>query len=362
MEKNRIALEGGTIATGGTQVDVKGALEDLAAPHAKLQYQARVGLADIARIFRVPELRAGRATVDGSGEWAPGSGLALTGAVHASGVEYRDDALRLVDFRGDGMASVSTRGVFANNLRVSLLWRCAKRQAAGSGAGPDRQFEGCTDRDIEIGGVALNLLGGTFRGEAKLGQLDHYAVKGELSGVNARRTVAMYSTEPLPWDALVFGSVSLDGSLKHGKELRAGGNLQLAPAPASEPVRGQLQVAYEARNGSLDVGRSTVSLPHSRVDFSGSLNSELKVHLETGDLNDLLPALGQSVATLPVKLGSGRAQFDGSVTGNLSNPRIAGHLTANNFTVSDQHVNSVEGDVNVSADYLAGVLKRDDSQ
>src|ERR1017187_4983154 len=35
MEKNRIALDTATIATGATRVEVNGALEDLAAPHAK---------------------------------------------------------------------------------------------------------------------------------------------------------------------------------------------------------------------------------------------------------------------------------------------------------------------------------------
>ena len=92
------------------------------------------------------------------------------------------------------------------------------------------------------------------------------------------------------------------------------------------------------------------------MDFSGAINSELKVHLETSDLNDLLPALGTSAASVPVKLGNGpalgAALFDGSVTGNLNNPRIAGRLRANNFTFSDQHVDSLEADVMAAADFL----------
>src|ERR1039457_3170482 len=168
-------------------------------------------------------------------------------------------------------------------------------------------------------------MGSSLRGQAQLRQLDHFSVTGELCGVDSRRTVAMYSSEPLPWDALVFGAVRLEGSLENAKQLRAGGNLTLAPAPSGGAVHGQVQLAYDALNGALDVGHSTVSLPHSRVDFSGAINSELKVHLETSDLNDLLPALGKSAASLPVKLGSSQAPgaivFDGSVTGNLNNPR-----------------------------------------
>ena len=207
-------------------------------------------------------------------------------------------------------------------------------------------------KDIEIGGVGLSVMGGSFRGQAGLRQLDRYTVTGEVSGMDARRTVAMYSSEPLPWDALVFGGVTLEGSLQNTKDLRAGGNLQLAPAPSGDAVSGQIHVAYDGASGALDLGRSTVSLPHSRADFSGALNSELKVHLETRNLDDLLPVMGTSAASLPVKLGSGQAIFDGSVTGDLGNPRIAGHLRATNFTFSDEHVDALEADVVAAADYL----------
>src|ERR1019366_6948006 len=191
-------------------------------------------------------------------------------------------------------------------LRISVFYAVDARREAVQGKVGSFALR---NRDIEIGGVALTLMGGSFHGQAHLRQLDHYSVTGEFSGVDARRTVAMYSTEPLPWDALVFGAVTLDGSLKNSKDLRAGGNL--TPAPTGDAVRGEIHVAYDAAGGTLDMGQSTVSLPHSRADFSGAINSELKVHVETRDLNDLLPALGQSAAALPVKLGSGQAVFDG---------------------------------------------------
>src|ERR1035441_9754763 len=345
MEKNRIAVDSGTITTSATRVELHGALEDLAAPHAHFQFQAHAALTDIARIFRAPQLRAGVGLVDGTGEWTTANGLALAGTLHAKGVEYRDDVMRLVDFRSDGAVSASTKGVFASGLRLSGFYAVDARREAVQGRVGSFALR---KKDIEIGGVALTLMGGTFLGQAHLRQLDHYSVTGEFSGVDARRTVAMYSTEPLPWDALVFGAVTLDGSLKNSKDLRAGGNLTLAPAPTGDAVRGEIHVAYDAAGGTLDMGQSTVSLPHSRADFSGAINSELKVHVETRDLNDLLPALGQSSSALPVKfdrsgpqvgtpvaapnganvpigaatvrerlLNSGQATFDGAVTGDL---------------------------------------------
>ena len=353
MEKNRLAIDSGTIATGATQVTVNGALDDLAAPNAHFQYQAGVAVTDVARIFRVPQLRSGGALASGTGEWSSASGLVLKGNVNASGVEYRDNVLRLVNFRGDGAVSASAAGVGATGLRISGFYaRDGRREAV---QGKIASFT-LRDRNIEIGGVALTLLNGSFRGQAGLRQLDRYSVTGEVSGIDTRRAIALYSSEPLPWDALVFGGVKLEGSLKRGKELRAIGNLTLAPAPSGDEVRGQIQVAYDAGSGVLDLGRSTVSLPHSRVDFSGALNRELRVHLETHDLGDLLPALGKTAADVPVKLGTGTPPgavlFDGNVVGDLNNPRIAGRLHASNFIFSDQHFDSVEGDVVASADYL----------
>src|SRR5260370_39820146 len=43
---------------------------------------------------------------------------------------------------------------------------------------------------------------------------------------------------------------------------------------------------------------------------------------------------------------------DGSVAGDVTNQRITGHVSANNFTFSDQHVDSLEADVAAAADYL----------
>ena len=59
---------------------------------------------------------------------------------------------------------------------------------------------------------------------------------------------------------------------------------------------------------------------------------------------------------MPVKLGSGATLgaivFDGSVTGNLNNPRVAGHVRASDFALSGQHLDSVEADVVAASDNI----------
>ncbi len=349
LEKNRVALDSGKLSTGTTHVDVSGAVEDLAAPHGNFRYEARVALPDIARIFRVPELRAGRAVVGGNAQWTPATGLALAGIVHAAGVEFRDNNIRLVDFRADGVATAGVKGVDASGMRVAGFYAYEKHREPVEGHIASFALR---HKDIDLNGIALTLLKGSFRGEARVRDLAGYLVTGELSGVDSRRTVAIYNPEPLPWDALVFGPVRVEGSFKDPASLRVGAHLRLAPAASGDAVSGDVNATYIARSGTLDLGRSTVSLPHSRADLSGAIGGEMKVHVETSDLNDILPVLGKSASSLPVKLANGAAVFDGSVAGNLKNPRVAGHIRAANVFYAGQNVDSLDADLVVSADYL----------
>ena len=95
VEKNRIARDLGELSTGGSTVELSGALDDLTSPRASFQYDARVSLADVARMFHAPELRRGDVQVGGSGSFSGSAGLAATGNVRASGVEYRDSIMLL---------------------------------------------------------------------------------------------------------------------------------------------------------------------------------------------------------------------------------------------------------------------------
>ena len=130
----------------------------------------------------------------------------------------------------------------------------------------------------------------------------------------------------------------LEGSLRRKSELRFSANLAVTPAAGSAPVHGQITANYDASSEILDVGRSTLTLPSSRADFSGAFGREMRAHLETTDLNDLLPLLGQNANALPVKLQGGSAVFDGTVTGKLEHPEFAGRLTAKSFLVEGRRV------------------------
>jgi translocation and assembly module TamB len=76
----------------------------------------------------------------------------------------------------------------------------------------------------------------------------------------------------------------------------------------------------------------------------------MQAKIETRDLNDLLPLLGESAESLPVHLNGGAARFEGTVTGPLDRPRFGGRLNATGFTVLGRPVDSLRADVTASAD------------
>ncbi|HTX35726.1 MAG TPA: translocation/assembly module TamB domain-containing protein [Bryobacteraceae bacterium] len=377
VEKNRIQVTAGHAWTADTAVDFTGALENLAAPAAKVQFEARLPAAEAGRLARVPQLRSGAVEVTGSAAWSQAAGASMEGRLHATGLNYRDASVALRDFRLDGGVRADARGIQASGLRLAGV--CTATVAAKTATAPTARVapsrsrlrlparggvksglpvEGqigevrLAGRDVELDGVALAVLGGSFQGTARLRDWREYHVAGRVAGFRVRPMVAMYSPEPLPWDALVSGAVELEGALGEPDRLRASGEWEIAPAPQSAPVRGQINARYVASTGVLDLGRSTLSLPASQVDFSGALDSQLHVHLETRDFEDLLPAAGRSAASLPVKLENGAAVFDGTITGKLDQPRVAGHLRVTNVAYQGRRLDALAGDLAAAADSL----------
>jgi translocation and assembly module TamB len=350
FEKNRIGVTSAKIATGDSHIDFSGAVEDLVSPRGSFRYNLSASLADVNRILRVPELRRGTAEVAGNAVWAGSSNFSATGRLHATAwstatlscackVSASMQPWRL-DRRGIGLSAVRLSG---NEVNLAS-------QVPVEGSIATAALRG---RDLEFHGVALDALGGNFRGEVQVRNLDRYTVTGEIADFQVRRVVALYSAERLPWDSQVSGQVSLEGSLLRPIELRVSTNLDLAPVTDSPPVHGQIAASYEARSGILDLGSSSVTLPSSRAVFSGAFGREMSVHLETRDLDDLLPALGQSAARLPVKLQSGGAVvFDGTVTGKPDDPRIAGRLRVTRFSYLATGFDSLSADVTASPENL----------
>ena len=357
VERNRIGITSADIATGHSSLHLNGELADLQSPHGAVHYQLNASVADASRAFGIKLLDRGEVQSQGTLTWPGGAAYTVAGDLHAAGVEYRGAYVQLRNSRAEGSVSVNPQRVELTGLRFSTsvggsgackgtVWPCATLLAGNIAAAEVR------GNDLELRGLAVALLGGQFQGQARLLNLDRFTVNGEISGVDARRAVAVYSAEPLPWNGLVSGQTRVEGRLQRSGELRAQVDLSLTPAPEGAPVHGQLTATYDTRGNRIDVGHSTLTLPSSSAEISGVVGSRLQVHLETRDLNDFLPVLGQSAASLPVKLQNGAAVFDGAVTGALDRPQLSGHMQTTNVVYSGQTIDGFQADVDATEDNL----------
>ncbi len=343
LEQGRLTLASGRLATAHSAADLSAGMLEFAGPRARLHYDARVSLDEVARLFHAPGLDAGEARAAGSLEWSGGQ-FTSAGDFRASGVGYRDSILWLRDGTLTGAFTANAGAIEIGAARVSATCRAGGAMESAQGRIAAISLR---DGELELRGIALETMGGMFRGQAALHHFDRYQVSGDVSGFDGRRLVALYSAAPLPWDALAAGAVRVEGSLRRRRELQAEAQITLAPAGAGAAVHGRIAATWDARTGTLGLGRSMLALPSSRAEFSGSPGN-LRVRLETRDLNDLLPVLGENAAALPVRLEGGSARFEGAITGALARPQFAGRASATRFRLEGRSFDSLEADVTAS--------------
>jgi translocation and assembly module TamB len=349
VERNRVTIDSARLAAGDSHVEFSGVVDNLASPRATLRYEAQASQADVARFLLTKLLVSGAAHVSGEATWAAAGSFSVTGKLNAYNLEYRDAYVRLRDFRADGALKAGPAGLDIIGLRLSGFYARPDTLIPIDGRIARAEVRG---PDIHFIGMAFAGMGGVYEADGLLQHLDLFHFEGAITGFQARRVVAVYSPAPLPWDGRASGPLELQGSLQRGGSLHVTGRLAISPEPGGAPVHGQVNADYDTSSGVLDLGRSTLTLPSSRVDFSGAIGGadggRMRAHLETRDLDDLLPAVGETTASVGVKLENGSAVFDGSVEGSLDDPHIAGHLSATRFSVSGQFFDSLAGDAAVS--------------
>lgn len=346
LERNHIGVSSARWATGSSHVEFSGAVEDLASPRASFRYEASASVPDVSRIFRLRSLERGTVQLAGNATWAGSSNYAITGKLRASAVDFRQEPIRFRHFRVDGDLRADARRIDLSGLRL------AGETTNGSDWFPVEGNVAAVrlhDQDADIRGVSLALLGGSFQGDAAIQAFSRFRVQGALAGFQARRVVAVYNhRQQLPWDSLISGPVTIEGSLRQNNDIRASANLTLAPVPGGPPVRGELNATYDARADTLDLGTSILNLPSSRAVVSGAIGRQMRVHLESRDLEDFLPALGESSASLPVKLENGSVLFDGTVTGTPEDPQIAGQLSLKRFAYAGELFDSFQAGIHAA--------------
>jgi translocation and assembly module TamB len=356
LEKNRIAVENARLQTADSTVTLQGAIDDLVNPRGSFSYKLHLALGQLNRYLATPVPAGGVVNLAGTLNFAGSEDYKLTGALSAADVDYRTRGLAIRNLDATGALTATPGGVHLGNARVSGVVRAGAETEPVRVAGRVASLT-YRDSDLSMEGIRVDALGGTFAGNAAVSDMASYQVRGTLSGLRAKSAAGLVSKQELPWDAVVSGPVSIQGSLKGARHMAASAQLKVTPAETGTPVSGVIQAEYDSRRGILDLGTSRLSLPNTSVEFSGSINKGLRVHIETRNFDDLVPLLnlGASGAPrkIPATLNNGAVVFDGTVTGTLQDPVVAGRLSATNVVYESRQFDSLATDLTASPSLLS---------
>jgi translocation and assembly module TamB len=302
LERNRVVVSHATIKTGDSELTLTNAvLNDFTHPLSTAQFNARVSLPEAVKLLKRPVKQSGTLDLAGAARYASNADYKVDGNVHGAGIASAFEA---------------------------------------------------TPARLLLTGIRVNALGGSIAANAEVRDYRTFTAKGRIDRFDLRQTAKLETSRPLPYDGLVSGPFEAMGHLDTLKpDVHA--ILDIATTGTGPAARGQVTVHYDAAKSTVELGQSWIQLPNSRVDASGTLGQRLTVKADSHDINDLLPAIDLIPDFKVPAIAFASASFNGTVNGPLTDPKIAGHATADGFTYNDQKIDSMAGDVTVSSSSAA---------
>jgi translocation and assembly module TamB len=307
MQKDQLTVSTAAVKSAQSEIDLSNlVVNGFNAPLITGQYKARVSLAEADKIFKFVNFQhTGIVSAAGTFHFVSMTDYLVEGAVRGSGIGYGN----VHDMQVSGNVSATRDKVVLNGFR-------------------------------------LKALGGEMRADGEVRKLTDFHLAGQLENLDARLLAGVGGVAALPYDGIVSGPFDANGKLQESNfhSIVAGGTLEVSPAPNSLPVHGEVTAAYNGETGTVELRRSWLELPYTRVDLAGVIGQRLEVKVQSRDLSDLSPVV--SVERLPAKLmaGTGSVAFNGTVSGPLADPRIAGHAAVQNATWNKQQIDSLTGD------------------
>lgn len=365
IEKDKITLANAQLSTAQSQILVSGAMDHLIDPRTTARVSARVSLDEIKHALGLTlpldtahgprfltadlsgsmdahytQIQSARVSLGRSDIEASGT---LKDAGRAPSLQFRSTlalgeigALLRVSAHPEGTVNVNGKASLdANNEYKASANLNARGIAIHQGTTRIRgvSLDTAVEADpgsIQLSGIRLAALGGSFTGSAAVVNLAQFHVTGSLHNFDIVEVARAFMPKAPGYDGVISGPVQAEGNLNDTSGLIARANLAIAPASRGIPVSGHLGIDYNARAGTINVDHSRLALPHSTAEFSGSLNQQIQVRLVSRNLADFQP-----VAAIPVTFtGRGAATVDATVTGSLSAPRVAGQMAVTEFAVS----------------------------
>ena len=337
MRREGFTVEQAVVTAAHSHVDAQVEMQDFAHPQWSFRYRGWVNLKDLREILRSPQTPTGRADVRGEGSFADGH-LRSTSAYAG-----QDITLTYPVFQAAGLGSRGTVRMDNQGLEV-----------------PD--FEALAFGGTVKGRVTLRFDGLQFRAAT-------HTQGVQLAGVLPAIDHPGFPIDELHWDALISADSveTWTGPFRH---FEVAGKMQwsapVRPAAGHVPISGLWDFQYRYDPQTLNVRSGEFTTASSRTTIVGTLApraTAMDVHFETGSLEsyrDFINAIQGTSPSSPhsIKILTGSARWDGKITGASGRPTFAGHIRGEGVRYEGFRFDSVEGEVNYSADELDFVRGR----
>ena len=310
FEKNLLTISSASIKTTASELTLNGiSMEGFTAPVVTGEYHARMSLNEADRVLKLTNFQhTGTVDIAGRLRFVSASDYTVLGAAYGFGISYGK------------LRNVSATTNFS--------------------LGPDK---------MQLSGMNVKALDGTISADGEILGLEQFHLKGRVDHFSARGMATLAEFAPLPFNGLLAGPFEATGTLseRNFHSMIVTGSATVSPAEGSLPVRGEIAARFDGKAGTIEFGPSSLVLPQSRAEFSGTPGQRLNVKLESRDLNELRTAV-----TFPEALHGGAISFEGSVSGALSDPRIEGHATARAVVWEKERIDSLAGDFEATSRLL----------
>ena len=391
LEKDAVSISGGRLSTDLSQVLVNAGLRDLNAPKITARVNANVSLQELQKSFALP--------LDLAARNVPKFMTAELGASYdqaANSVQLQAAHLGLGETTFEASGTMQPRGnqavQFNGNLALDQLSRLLKTGAtqlngalqlhghakmdANSNYAVDGTLNskglgvrsGATQLSnvslsspfhadpflISLDGLKMSALGGNLSAKIFVEKLERLSVEGHLNNFSLAVLARAFAGHPLGYDGTIGGMLSAKSDLKAKgtSGLSAQAHLVISPGHSGVPVSGQIDGRFNGASGLVDLEKSYIAMPNSRLDLAGNINKQLNIVLVSRNLNDFLPAANfgsaKPMTTLPVTLEGGEAQLSAQINGDLSAPNVAAHAAVDRFAVQGSPIQHLALDLAAS--------------
>ena len=323
-------VQNAKVTLGSSTITASGPLRG-GQPGSSLQFDVKLAVSELSNLLDLASHSAGEVELAGNATMPSSSDYHVNGTLAARNISFQQGQTTLRDINFTSRVEADPQKVQLANMRLAAV-------------------------------------GGEVTGNLRVEQFERLALNAELRNFDLQRVTREATHKQIGYAGVLSGPVKVQDNLKAKGTtgISAEAHLSIAPGARGVPVSSRLNATYNGAAETVDLARSYIALPHSRLDLTGTLGKRIDLQLQSRNLNDFLPAAafassGKPMTELPITLQNGTAVLNARVTGSFSAPQISGNAELTRFSAEQRRFDRLSADFAASpsgAEVKNGTLVR----